>query len=75
MHMSFDGWVEFAILGLSVWTFIVQTKQTIARMLPTLRAVTEFAEFKCKAQQSLMNEKKRKKVKNNNKGQMKKEGE
>jgi hypothetical protein len=41
----------------------VQTKQTIARMLPTLRAVTEFAEFKCKAQQSLMNEKKRKKVK------------
>lgn len=44
-------------------------------MLPTLRAVTEFAEFKCKAQQSLMNEKKRKKVKNNNKGQMKRECE
>ena len=41
----------------------MQTKQTIARMLPTLRAMTEFAEFKCKAQQSLMNEKKRKKVK------------
>ncbi len=44
-------------------SFVVQTKQTIARMLPTLRAVTEFAEFKCKAQQSLMNEKKRKIVK------------
>ncbi len=45
-------------------------------MLPTLRAMTEFAKFKCKAQQSLMNEKKRKKVKNKiNKGQMRREGE